>query len=142
ALAIFRVHRGAYLQRLARGHAALGAARLPRNAADHAARADDLVVRLRAADAGQLEPVPHLNALDRLDAHERGGEPGIQAPVAVRVAAEPRGQAVAQHLDDAAQRVAGTARLVDLRDHRGIGARIAAANLRCVDPVAVLRPGQ
>ena len=67
---------------------------------------DDLVVGERAASAGQLEPVADLDALDRLDPHQRGREPGVQTPVPVHVAAEARGQAVHDDLDDAAEGVA------------------------------------
>ena len=79
---------------------------------------DDLVVRLRAGHPGQLEAVADLDALDGLDAHQRGREPGVEPPVPVHVRAEADRHAVRQHLDDAAEGVAVLVGLVDLRDHR------------------------
>ena len=70
-------------------------------------RRDDLVVGLRSrAGRGQLEAVAHLDALDRLDAHQRPGQPAVEAPVPVHVRAEAGRQAVHDHLDDAAEGVA------------------------------------
>ena len=113
-----RLHRRAHPQHLAAGHAALGAAEPAAGALQAVVAADDLVHRQAAADAGQLEAVADLDALDRLDAHERGGEPGVEPAVPVDVAAEARRQAVGQHLDDAAEGVALLLGSVDLGDHR------------------------
>ena len=75
----------------------------------------DLVVRLRAAQRSQREPVADLDALHRLDAHEREREPRIEPVLLRRVRAEPRRDSRRAHLDDAADRVALLARLVDSR---------------------------
>ena len=56
--------------------------------------ADDLVVRLRAAQPGQFEAVADLDALDRLDAHQCRGQPRVEPPVALHVAAQPGRQPV------------------------------------------------
>ena len=64
---------------------------------------DDLVVGQRAGRGGELEPVADLDALDRLDAHQRPGQPRVEPPVPVHVGAEARRQAVHDHLDDAAR---------------------------------------
>ena len=53
----------------------------------------DLVVGQRAAGAGELEAVAHLDALDGLDAHQGAGEPGVEPAVPVGVRAEPGRQA-------------------------------------------------
>ena len=73
----------------------------------------------RAGRAGQLEAVADLDALDRLDAHQRAGQPGVQPAVPLDVAAQAGRQAVHHHLDHAAQGVAGPPGLVDVGDHRG-----------------------
>src|SRR4029450_181215 len=43
------------------------------------------------------DPVPHLAALDRLDAHQRAGELGVQPTVPVHVRAEAWGQPPDHH---------------------------------------------
>jgi hypothetical protein len=88
---------------------------------------------------GRLEAVADLDALDRLDAHERAGQPGVEAPVPVHVAAQARRQAVDEHLDDAAEGVAVLAGGVDLGDHRGARAGVEAAHRVGVDGVEVVR---
>ena len=75
----------------------------------------DLVVRLRAAQLREREPVADLDALDRLDPHHRGGQPRVEAVLLRRVRAEPGRHAGRAHLDEAADRVALGARLVDPR---------------------------
>ena len=104
-----------------------------------AAVADDLVLGLRSADAGQLEAVPDLDALDGLDAHERAGQAGVEPPVAVHEAAQARGQAVGEDLDHPAEGVAGAFGLVDLGDHRVAGGGVQAAHRRVVDPLLIAR---
>ena len=65
-----------------------------------------------------LEAVADLDALDRLDAHERAGQPGVEPAVPVHVAAQARRQPVDDDLDDAAEGVAVLPGGVDLGDHR------------------------
>ncbi len=107
---------------------------------------------LRARHPRQVEAVTDLDALDRLDAHEGGGQPGVQTPVPVDVRAEAHGHAVRQHLDHAAEGVAVLVGLVDLGHHRLARVRVQAAHrvgvqllhvggLR-VDPVRGLGRGQ
>ena len=50
----------------------------------------------------------------------------VDLPVPVDVRAQPGGDAVAEHLDDAAERVAGLGGRLDLGDHRGLGLRVEA----------------
>ena len=97
-------------------------------------------MRLAARQPGHLEPVAHLDALDRLDAHERLGQQAVEPPVPVHVAAQAHGHAVGQHLDDAAQAVARLRDGLDLVDHRLLGRRVEAAQGRGVDPVEVVGP--
>ena len=77
--------------------------------------ADDLVVRLGAAQPREREAVADLDALHRLDAHQRRGEPRVEPVLLARVRAEPGRDAARAHLDDAAERVAVLARRVDRR---------------------------
>ena len=53
----------------------------------------------------------------------------------------PGRHAVAEHLDDAAERVAGLRRLLDLADHVGLGVGVEAAHLGRVDLREVVGPG-
>ena len=65
----------------------------------------DLIVGLRAASRREVEAVADLHALDGLDPHERRGQARVEAPVPVNVAAQARGQAVGEDLDDSAEGV-------------------------------------
>ena len=111
-----RLHRRAHHQQLTGGDAALGAA------GEGAAAAvlvgvgvpRDRVVGHASPSAGDLEPVADLDALDGLDAHDRLGEQRVELAVPVHVAAEADRHAVAEHLDDAAERVAVLGRGLDL----------------------------
>ena len=123
-----RLHRGPDPQGLAGGHAALGAAGASGGTPDHAPVGHDLVVRPRPGVGGQAEAVADLDALDRLDAHERAGEPGVEAAVPVHVRAEARRQPVHGDLDDAAEGVAVLVGLVDLGDHRLARVGVEAAH--------------
>ena len=129
-----RLHRGPDPQHLAGGHAALGAAGAPRRPPQALVGRHDLVVRERAGGGREREAVADLDALDRLDAHQRAGQPGVEAAVPVHVRAEPRRQAVHDDLDDAAERVAVLVRLVDPGDHRCAGLGVEAAHRVLVEP--------
>ena len=61
----------------------------------------------------ERESLADLDALHRLDAHQRGREARVEPVVLRCVAAEPGGQVPRPHLDDAADGVARGARLVD-----------------------------
>ena len=88
--------------------------------------AHDLVVRVGAADPGEREAVADLHSLHRLDAHQRRGQPCVEPVVLARVRAEARRHAGRANLDDAAERVAVLARLVDrLRIRSRFGQRVA-----------------
>ena len=115
------LHRGADPQHLTGAHPTLGPAGTARHASDPANLAvgrHDLVVRQAAAGPGQLEAVADLDPLDRLDAHQRPGELGIEPPVAHHVRAEARRHAPGDHLDHAAQRVAGLLAVLHLGQHQ------------------------
>ena len=73
----------------------------------------DLVVRLRAAHPREREAVADLDALHRLDAHQRRREPRVQAGLPRGVRAETRNDAARAHLDDPADGVALGACSVD-----------------------------
>ncbi len=77
----------------------------------------DFVVRHRARPTGDLEAVAHLHALDRLDAHQRTGQPRVESAVPVDVRSKARRQPVRDDLDDSPERVTVLVGLVDLRDH-------------------------
>ena len=83
--------------------------------------------------AGDLEPVADLDALHGLDAHDRLGEQRVELAIPVHVAAEADRHAEAEHLDDAAERVAVLGRRLDLVDHRLAGVEVEAAHLVLVD---------
>ena len=89
-----RLHRGAHPQHLAGGHAALGAAGPAADARMPVGGGHDLVVGQRAGRGGELEAVADLDALDRLDAHQRAGEAGVEPAVPVHVRAQARRQPV------------------------------------------------
>ncbi len=137
-----RLHGGADAQHLAAGHAALGTAEGALRARETAFALDDLVHHLAAAQARRQEAVAHLHALDGLDAHERGGQPAVQAPVPVGVAPQPRRKAVRQHLDDAAEGVALLLGRVHLGDQALAGSGVEDAHRALVHGLQVLRPRQ
>ena len=137
-----RLHAGAHAQHGARGHAALGAAGPVALAVDGAVAHDELVVGLGAAAGRGEESVADLDALDRLDAHEGGSELRVESAVPVHVGAEAGRNAVGEHLDDAAERVAVLVGGVDLGDHEGAGRGVEAAQRVGVERVDVVRMRQ
>ena len=70
-------------------------------------------MRLRAAHPGEREAVADLDALDRLDPGERGGEPRVEPVRLLGVRAEPGRDSGRPHLDDPAEGVPVAARRVD-----------------------------
>ena len=70
-------------------------------------------MRLGAAERGEGEAVADLDALDRLDAHQRRRQPRVQASLAGGVRAEPRNDSAGADLDDPADGVALGACSVD-----------------------------
>ena len=63
--------------------------------------------------SASAKPFADLDTLHRLDAHQRGGETGVEAVVLRRVAAEPGRNVARAHFDDPADRVPCSAGLVD-----------------------------
>src|SRR5699024_4366451 len=112
--------------------AALDAAALP---------VDDLIVGLRAPAGGGGESVADLHPLDRLDTHEGARDARVEFPIPLHEGTEPRGQAIGEHFDDAAEGVAGLLRRVDLRDHRRGGFGVEAADRILVEGGDVLGGG-
>ena len=137
-----RLHGRPDPQRLAGGHPALDPAG-PGGAPVQPAVGTplDLVVGLRATTRRAVEPVAQRHALDRLDAHQRTGQPGVQPPVPVDVAAQPRRQSVGEDLDDTAEGVTVLLRRVDLGHHGGARGRVEAADRVGVQPLDVVRFG-
>jgi hypothetical protein len=70
-------------------------------------------VCLRAAQLREREAVADLDALHRLNPHQRRGKPRVEAVVLARIRAEPGRNALRTNLDDAAERVAILPRGVD-----------------------------
>ena len=101
-------------------HAALEAACPVRLAVVAPVVPEDLVVSGRAALAGQGEAVADLDSLHGLDAHQRRGEPRVEAILLRRVRAEARRHAARANLDDAADGVALRFRRIDVShlEHR------------------------
>ena len=112
---------------LAVGHSSLDSSG-PIGQSPEGSLADDLVVCDAPAASGAGEAVADLHAFDRLDRHRRGGEPGVEPAHGRRVRAEPLGNSVDEHFDDAAEGVAVFFRLVDLRDHRGLHCGVEASD--------------
>src|SRR5581483_6024677 len=136
-----RLHRDPGDEQLPGGHPALRATRAVRRAPVLARVRvpQDLVVRLAAGQTGHREPVADLDALHRLDAHERLREEPVDLAVPVDVRPETGRHAVAEHLHHATERV------TDLRGrlHRGhhlvLGLRVEAPHGRVVDALEVVR---
>src|SRR5947208_8534965 len=109
-----RLQRGADNDLLAVRDPALDPARAIGRPVQPALVADDLVVGLRAPQAGELEPLADLDALDGLNTHQRGGQARVE-PVLLRcVGTEAGRRSLRAHFDDAAQGVSLRAGLVDL----------------------------
>ena len=86
----------------------------------------DRVHHLRARPPGGLDAQADLDGLDRLDAHDGAGQPGIELAVPLGVASQADRAAGHDRLDDAAQRVAGLPGRVDRGDDRAIGLGVQA----------------
>src|SRR4029077_8733162 len=82
--------------------AALDPAGVIRLAVEAALVAPDLVVRGRPAQLRERKAFADLDTLDRLSAHQRRGEPRVEAVLLRRVRAEARWYGTGTHLDDAA----------------------------------------
>jgi hypothetical protein len=72
------------------------------------------------------------DGLDRGNRHERLGQPSIELAIPLDVAAEADRDARGDDLERAAERVAGLAGAIDLRDHRLLELRIHAPERRIV----------
>ena len=126
-------------EQVARGHPTLGATGARRLAPVRRGGVvpQDLVVCLAPTAGRDVEAVAHLDALHRLDAHERLREPAVDAAVPVHVRPEPWRDAVPEHLEHPAERVSGLRRVLDRRDHPGFGLGVEAAHRRLVDGVEI-----
>ena len=110
---------------LAVADAALHAAGAVGHRAHAAALGGERIVVLDAGQRRAGEAAADLEALRRRQRHHGARQVGFEL-VEHRLA-EARRHAAADALDDAAERIAGAARLVDARDHRrrGVGVRTA-----------------
>ena len=92
-----------------------------------------LVVGLAAAAARGLETVADLDALDRLDAHDGGGQLAVQPVVAAGERTQPDRQAQRHDLHHAAEGVAVLLGRLDLGDHGLLGGLVEGAHRAGVD---------
>src|SRR5690606_8629551 len=92
----------------------------------------DLVVHGGAAPPGHLEPGPDLDALDRLDRHERLGQAAIEATVPRDMASEADRYAASDDLDDPAQSVAIAPGRIDRLDHALLRLPVQGADRRFI----------
>src|SRR5262249_1609789 len=136
-----RLHRRAYPYRLAVGDTALQAAGAVGDPPDPVRSGDDLIMGLRAPGPGLGERVADLDALDRLDRHQGGGEPGVERAVPLTAPARAGRPPVREALDDPAERVGVPLGRVDLLDHPAARVRVEAAQRVGVDAFGVLGPG-
>ena len=81
----------------------------------------DLVVRLGPASTREREAVADLDALDRLDPHQREREPRVEPVGLLGVRPEPGWHARRDDLDDPAERVAVLPRRVGRLSHALVG---------------------
>jgi len=92
------------------------------------------VVHGRAGQRGAAKTQTEFDALDRVERQERFADPSVEPPVPLRVRTQADRQTAGDHFEDAAQRVAGLARGIDLL-HDALGSvRIEHADGRRVDP--------
>lgn len=92
---------------------------------------------LAASAAGGGEAVADLDALDGLDAHHRGRQPGVQAGLTAHVRTEADRHSGRDDLDHAAEGVAVLLRRLDLGDHRLLGVGVEGADRTGVDGLEV-----
>ena len=82
--------------------------------------------------AGRLEAQADLDALHRGNGHQQPGQPAVELAVPAHVAAEAHDHAARDHLDLAAQRVAGLLGLVDPADDLGLDLGVEHPDLGAV----------
>ena len=99
-------------------------------------------MRLRTGAHGLQEAVADLHALDGLDAHQRGGQRGVQTTVGFHIRADAGRHAVGDDLDHAAQGIGVGLRLVDARDHPRLGGLVEGPYRRGVQGRHIVRRGQ
>ena len=110
-----RLHGAAHDERLAGRHAALDAAGAVGLAEVAAVLVvEDLVVRLRARAAREVEAVAEADALERLDGEQRHADPAVHPLLPRHVGAEPGREPEGAQLEDAAERLVALAQHVDL----------------------------
>src|SRR5690625_3442574 len=95
----------------------------------------------RAPRSGQIETVTYLDALDRLNPHERPRQPRVQAPVPLHVRSQTGRKAVYDDFDHPAERVALFMRRVDFGDHAPAFIGVETPHGVGVNSLAVVTPG-
>ncbi len=90
----------------------------------------NFVVQFRAEDARRTEAHPELDALDRLQAHQRVRDAAVELAVPLHVAAEADRESARNHFHDAAESVAGLFAFVDCGDNPVLGGRVGNPHLR------------
>lgn len=116
-----RLHRRTHPQRLPVGHPAFQPPGPVGGADDAVGPGVHLVVGAAAAAARGLESVADLHALDRLDAHDGGGQLAVEPMVAAGERPQPHRQAQRDRLHHAAEGVAVFLGRLDLGDHVRLG---------------------
>ena len=138
-----RLHGTAYANHLAIGHTAFNAACAVGQTVDAAVGVDhDLIVRLRTGAGGFQEAVADLHTLERLNAHDRGGQSRVQSAVGLHIRADAGRHTVSQHFNHAAQRIGGLLGLVDAFDDAGFGLFVQRTDRRGIKRFQIVGGGQ
>ena len=123
------LHCRAHTQQVANAHAALNTT-CTVGIAGYAVLANgNLVVSGSARAVSGRETVANLNALNRLNTHQRCGKARVQAAVPVHVRTQSGRHTVREHLNHAAESLAVLVRLVHALNHR-VGGRLVEAAQR------------
>ena len=92
----------------------------------------DFIMNFGAGPAGGFESQAELDALERLYARDRRGDPAVQSAVPGHAASQPDRAAENVRLDDSAGGILGHFLVVDELPHRFVRGRIGAIDLRSI----------
>ena len=99
-------------------------------------------MRLRTGAGGFQEAVADLHTLERLNAHDRGGQSRVQSAVGLHIRADAGRHTVSQHFNHAAQRIGGLLGLVDAFDDAGFGLFVQRTDRRGIKRFQIVGGGQ